>query len=79
MKALAVSLMEDKGLSVASTRRVMGYLGMMFDAAMEDGIIRYNPARGLKLKAPVAVARTTRKPKSHEFLAKIRSLQLQTR
>jgi integrase len=63
----AVALMERRGLSVSTTRRVVGLLAMVLEEAHENELIRSNPARGLKLKAPVALQV---KPKRREFLTK---------
>lgn len=63
----AVALMERRGLSVSTARRVVGLLAMMLEEAQENELVRSNPARGLKLKAPVALQA---KSKRREFLTK---------
>jgi integrase len=53
VKALAASL-ADRGLSPASVRNVMAPLRALLATAVEEGLIRHNPAAGLRLASKAA-------------------------
>lgn len=75
VKGFIVSLLE-KGLSPEMVRRIIGHLGMHLDGAMDEGLIRSNPARGQRIKAPVQITQRTRKRKSWEALSQAEVLTL---
>lgn len=76
VKGFIVSLIDEKGLAPEMARRVVGFLGIMLDGALDEGLIRTNPARGQRIKAPVQIAERTRKRKSWEALSRAEVLTL---
>lgn len=78
VKALASELMDpdEDGLAKDAVRRVVGVLSLMLQAAMEDDLIRSNPAHRLKLQPPVAIREPRRKPKSFEAISREETLAI---